>query len=51
MFLLSVEARAEAEELARRIEHVELPQRKDFQDIFMEAMIFPPVEGEEERRG
>jgi uncharacterized 2Fe-2S/4Fe-4S cluster protein (DUF4445 family) len=51
MCLLSVEARAEAEELARRIEHVELPQRKDFQDIFMEAMIFPPVEGEEEGRG
>jgi uncharacterized 2Fe-2S/4Fe-4S cluster protein (DUF4445 family) len=51
MCLLSLEARAEAEELARRIEHVELPQRKDFQDIFMEAMIFPAVEGEEERRG
>jgi uncharacterized 2Fe-2S/4Fe-4S cluster protein (DUF4445 family) len=47
MCLLSLEARAEAEDLARRIEHVELPLRKDFQDIFMEAMFFPPVEGEE----
>ena len=51
MCLLSLEARAEAEELARRIEHVELPLRKDFQDIFMEAMLFPPVEGEEEHSG
>ena len=51
MCLLSLEARAEAEELARRIEHVELPLRKDFQDIFMDAMFFPTIEGEEERRG
>lgn len=41
MCLLSVEARREAESLAKRIEHIELPVRKDFQDIFAEAMLFP----------
>ena len=46
MCLLSLEARTEAEGLARRIEHVELPLRKDFQDLFMEAMLFPTVEQE-----
>ena len=41
MCLLSVDARREAEELAKRIVHVELPLRKDFQDIFADAMLFP----------
>lgn len=43
MCLLSVEARQEAEALAKRIQHVELPLRKDFQDIFADAMLFPSV--------
>ena len=46
MCLLSLDARAEAEALARRIEHVELPTRSDFQDLFMEAMQFPDEEPE-----
>ena len=43
MCLLSLEARAEAEDLARRIEHVELPGRKDFQDFYMKSLFFPPL--------
>ncbi len=40
--LLSTEARGEAEEIAARVEHVELSSRPDFQDIFVESMFFPP---------
>ena len=47
MCLLSCDARREAEGLARRIEHVELPTRKDFQDLFMEAMAFPAAGDED----
>jgi uncharacterized 2Fe-2S/4Fe-4S cluster protein (DUF4445 family) len=43
MCLLSLDARDEAERLARRIEHIELPLRKDFQDIFMDSMAFPAI--------
>ncbi len=41
MCLLSVEARAEAEELARRIEHVDLPANPKFQEFYVKAMFFP----------
>jgi uncharacterized 2Fe-2S/4Fe-4S cluster protein (DUF4445 family) len=43
MCLLSTAARAEAEDLARRIEHIELPGRADFRDLFMSAMSFPAL--------
>ncbi|MHB1133893.1 MAG: ASKHA domain-containing protein [Chloroflexota bacterium] len=39
--LLSREARQEANVIARRVEHVELSCRADFQDIFVTAMYFP----------
>ncbi len=38
---LSRTARAQAEQLARQTEHVDLSSDPDFQDIFAEAMIFP----------
>lgn len=44
MALLSMDARRQAEELARRVEHVELANRPDFQEEFMNAMYFPPLE-------
>ena len=39
--LLSTDARREAEDIAARVEHVELSSRPDFQDTFVEAMYFP----------
>lgn len=39
--LLSQEARREAEELARRVEHVDLSSDADFQSTFADAMLFP----------
>jgi len=39
--LLSLEARAQGEELARQTRHVELSVDEDFQMEFGEAMIFP----------
>ena len=44
MCLLSMKARAEAEELARRIEHVDLPGSREFQDFYVKSMFFPPLE-------
>lgn len=41
---LSRQARAMAEELARRTEHVDLSRDADFQTAFAESMIFPPDE-------
>ena len=49
MALLSERERTRAEELARRIEHVALAARPDFQDIFVDGMSFAssrPVEPE-----
>ena len=44
--LLSVQARRQAEELARRARHVELSTDGGFQQEFTDAMIFPePLEG------
>jgi uncharacterized 2Fe-2S/4Fe-4S cluster protein (DUF4445 family) len=43
MCLLSAAVRREAEDLARRIEHIELPGRSDFRDLFMDSMFFPPL--------
>jgi uncharacterized 2Fe-2S/4Fe-4S cluster protein (DUF4445 family) len=43
--LTSVEARREAEEIARRMRHVELSAREDFQEAFMQGMSLPsPVD-------
>jgi uncharacterized 2Fe-2S/4Fe-4S cluster protein (DUF4445 family) len=42
--LVSRAARAQAEELARGVEHVELSLDMDFQMKFAESMYFPPVE-------
>ena len=39
--LLSVEARRQAEDLARRTRHVELSVDKAFQEEFVDAMVFP----------
>ncbi len=39
--LLSVEERQYAQEIARRTAHLELSTRADFQELFMEAMMFP----------
>lgn len=44
MCLLSMQARAEAEELARRVEHVDLPGSREFQDFYVKSMFFPPLE-------
>ena len=44
MALLSERERARAEELARRIEHVALAARPDFQDIFIDGMSFESAE-------
>ncbi|MHB1006744.1 MAG: ASKHA domain-containing protein [Chloroflexota bacterium] len=41
MALLSMDARKEAEAIARRVEHIELSSRADFQDEFVTAMYFP----------
>ena len=41
MALLSETERCRAERLAKRIEHVSLAARPDFQDIFLEAICFP----------
>lgn len=40
--LLSVRARKQAEQLAKRVEYIELSTRSDFQDRFVAAMPFPP---------
>ncbi len=40
--LLSTRLRRQAEELARRVHHVELSSEEGFQDTFAESMIFPP---------
>ena len=44
MALLSERERVRAEELARRIEHVALAARPDFQDIFIDGMSFESAE-------
>ena len=44
MALLSERERTRAEELARRIEHVALAARPDFQDIFIDGMSFESAE-------
>ena len=44
MALLSERERDRAEELARRIEHVALAARPDFQDIFIDGMSFESTE-------
>ena len=44
MALLSERERLRAEELARRIEHVALAARPDFQDIFIDGMSFESAE-------
>ena len=44
MALLSERERERAEELARRIEHVALAARPDFQDIFVDGMSFDSTE-------
>ena len=44
MALLSERERVRAEELARRIEHVALAARPDFQDIFIDGMTFESAE-------
>ena len=44
MALLSERERERAEELARRIEHVALAARPDFQDIFVDGMSFEMAE-------
>ena len=44
MALLSERERARADELARRIEHVALAARPDFQDIFIDGMSFESAE-------
>ena len=41
MALLSVDERRDAEEVAARVEHIELSSRPDFQDEFATAMYFP----------
>lgn len=41
MALLSLPWRQKAIELARQAEHIELAQRADFQQMFMETMLFP----------
>ncbi len=41
--LLSETERRRADELARQIEHVSLATHPDFQDIFVEALKFPPI--------
>jgi len=41
--LLSVDLRRRAQELARRIEYIELSARPDFNDHFVRAMTFPEV--------
>ena len=38
--LLSAAAMAEAERLAKAVKNIELSARKDFQDAFMEKMMF-----------
>ena len=43
MMMLSVEMRRAAEEMARRIEHVELETTPDFFDIFVEGCMFKPM--------
>ncbi len=44
MVLLNADCRQEAEELARRIEHVESAARADFQEIYVESLGFPAAE-------
>jgi uncharacterized 2Fe-2S/4Fe-4S cluster protein (DUF4445 family) len=39
--LLNIEKRLEAEEIARRVEYVELTIEREFQDEFMHSMAFP----------
>ncbi|HSE94602.1 MAG TPA: ASKHA domain-containing protein [Methylomirabilota bacterium] len=46
--LLSEAERARADRLARTIEHVPLATHPDFQDLFVEAMNFPPSGGSAE---
>ena len=48
MALLSETERARAETLAREIEHVSLASHPDFQEIFVEALQFPPAKPSEE---
>lgn len=39
--LVNVEAREQVERLAERTEYVELSGRRDFQEVYMDAMVFP----------
>jgi uncharacterized 2Fe-2S/4Fe-4S cluster protein (DUF4445 family) len=41
MILLSQRCRTQAEELARKIEYVEIAHQPEFQDIFADSMMFP----------
>ena len=43
MMLLSTQMRQAAEDLARRVEHVELETTPDFFDIFVEGCLFKPM--------
>ena len=40
MILLNSALRAEAKQLARKIEYVEIAHEKDFQDVFADSMMF-----------
>ena len=46
MALLSESERDLASTLAREIEHVSLATHPEFQDIFVEALKFPPLQNE-----
>ena len=46
MMLVSAEMRRTAEEMVRRIEHVELETTPDFFDIFVEGCMFNPMKAE-----
>jgi uncharacterized 2Fe-2S/4Fe-4S cluster protein (DUF4445 family) len=45
LVLLSVTERRRAEEIARRVRHVELSEREGFYDRFAEAMMLQPLPG------
>ncbi len=51
MALLSETERNRATELAREVEHVSLAMHPDFQDIFIEALKFPPAVSEDSAAG
>jgi uncharacterized 2Fe-2S/4Fe-4S cluster protein (DUF4445 family) len=51
VMLLSGELRRKAEEMARRVEHVELETEPDFFDLFVEGCHFKPMFAEADRKG